>query len=586
MTRHRLTAILAADMVGYSRLMAANEADTLSRLKALRRDLIDPELANHHGEIVKLTGDGMLVMFDSVVGAVEASAAVQKTMASAEAGLSADRRIAFRIGINLGDVILDDGDVYGDGVNIAARLEAEADPGGVILSDAAFQQVKGKTELSFIHLGELRLKNLPDPVRAHKIDLDPARLTPAEFEKLTGETLDLPDRPSIAVLPFQNMSGDPEQEFFADGMAEDVLTTLSRISDMVVMARNSSFVYKGRAVDIRQIGRDLGVGHVLEGSVRKAGNRVRITAQLIDARTGDHVWAERFDRNLDDIFEIQDEITREIVVALGVKLGAGEEHRVWSRHASSFEEWELLSRSLGEHYKFNREGNEEARRLSRQLLAINPASIMGRILLAWQLVVGARYGFLSDPSAAVAEAQSLIDEALAEDPNQADCIAARGAVLATLGRFDEAIATGERSCELAPNVATNHAALALTHCYAGNPAAALARIRKAIRLSPYMPDWFLFCLSEGYRGGGDLERARAVIEHWIARAPDSLLPWMRLARLAAEQGDEARAAEAAGAVLSIYPTFSARAIADNMPSKNEADREAFFDGLVAAGLPT
>jgi adenylate cyclase len=289
----KLAAILVSDMVGYSRLMAADEAGTLARLKALRTELIDPEIAAQGGRIVKAMGDGLLVVFDSIVGAVMAAAAVQKAMAAREAGVAPEQRIAFRVGIHLGDIIIEDDDIFGDGVNMAARLEGIAPEGGICLSEDAWRQVRGKVELNFDNLGERELKNIPGRHRVYGVNLDPARLSPEAFEALTGERLELPDKPSIAVLPFENMSGDAEQEFFADGITEDILTMLSKVSDLVVMARNSTFAYKGRAVDIRQVGRDLGVRYVLEGSVRKGGDRVRITAQLIDALRGDHVWAER-----------------------------------------------------------------------------------------------------------------------------------------------------------------------------------------------------------------------------------------------------------------------------------------------------
>ena len=332
----RLSALLAADMVGYSRLMAGDEAGTRPGPNAVREDLIDPEIAAKGGRVVKLMGDGMLVAFDSVVSAVVCGAALQRAIAESEAKIPPTKRIAFRIGINLGDVILDGQDVFGDGVNIASRLEAVAEPGGICLSDAAYQQVRGKTDLPFQILGEMRLKNIPEKIRVHSVNLDPARLMLVAFEALTGERLELPDKPSIAVLPFENMSGDPEQEFFVDGMAEDIITMLSRVSDLMVMARTSTFVYKGQAVNVSRVGRELGVRYVLEGSLRKAGDRVRINAQLIDAQSGDHVWAERYNRKLDDIFALQDEITREIVVALSVNLSYGEEARIWSGRNQEF----------------------------------------------------------------------------------------------------------------------------------------------------------------------------------------------------------------------------------------------------------
>lgn len=581
----RLAAILAADMVGYSRLMAEDEAGTLTRLKALRKDLIDPEIARQGGRIVKLMGDGMLVVFDSVVGAVECASAVQKAMAVGEAGSPTGRRIAFRIGINLGEVMLDDEDVYGDGVNIAARLEGIAEPGGVCLSDDAYRQVKGKTALRFKDLGEKTLKNIPDRVRVHSVELDLAQLSPEAFEALTGERLELPDKPSIAILPFENMSGDPDQEFFADGMTEDIITVLSRVSDLVVMARTSSFAYKGQSATVAQISGDLGVHYVLEGSVRKAGNRVRIAAQLIDSLTGDHVWAERYDRSLDDIFAVQDEITREIVVALSANLAYGEESRVWSGKTTSFEVWELLSRTMVAQYKFTKEDNREAQQLARKAISLDPESEIAKVQLGWALIVGARYHFVSDPDSAMAEAETLIGDVLAKNDGNADAQALMGNIHATRRRFEEAIAAGKRAIELAPNVATNHAVLALTHYYCGEHAQSLVRIRKAIRLSPYFPDWFLIPLGEGYRGTGALDKAREVFEHLAARIPGSLLSETRLASIYAELGETEKARHAAETILSISPDFSVMRWIDGVPFRQAADRDRFVAGLLKAGLP-
>ncbi len=295
----RLAAILAADVAGYSRLMGADEEGTLERLKALRHELLDPKIAEHRGRIVKTTGDGMLVEFASVVDAVRCAVAVQQAMPERDTGIASDSRIALRIGINLGDVIVEGDDLYGDGVNIAARIEALADPGGVFVSNTVHDQVRDRLPFVFEDLGEQQVKNIARPVRVHRVrDAGAAKAA-------APPALPLPDKPSIAVLPFANMSGDPEQEYFADGMVEEIITALSRIRWLFVIARNSSFTYKGRAVDVKQVGRELGVHYVLEGSVRKAGNRVRITAQLIDALSGTHLWADRFDGSLEDIFELQ-----------------------------------------------------------------------------------------------------------------------------------------------------------------------------------------------------------------------------------------------------------------------------------------
>jgi adenylate cyclase len=313
----RLAAVLAADVAGYSRLMGADEEGTLARLKAIRKSLVDPAIAAHRGRVVKTTGDGMLVVFASAVDAARSAIEVQRSMSSENAGVQQDSRIEFRIGIHIGDIMIDDSDIFGDGVNIAARLEGIARPGGVCISDDAYRQIRGKVDMACDDLGPQVLKNIAEPMRVWQVefDQDAAR---ALAER--APALALPDKPSIAVLPFQNMSGDPEQEYFADGMVEEIITALSRFKMLFVIARNSSFAYKGRAVDIKQVGRELGVRYVLEGSVRKAAGRVRITGQLIDAANGSHLWADRFEGDLNDVFALQDEVTSKVVSAIQPKL--------------------------------------------------------------------------------------------------------------------------------------------------------------------------------------------------------------------------------------------------------------------------
>ena len=393
----------------------------------------------------------------------------------------------------------------------------------------------------------------------------------------------MPDKPSIAVLPFENMSGDPDQEFFADGITENILAILSKVSEMVVIARNSSFAYKGRSRDIRQVGRELGVSHVLEGSVQKGGNRVRITAQLIDARTGDHVWAERYDRTLEDIFAVQDQITREIVVAMSVRLAHGENARIWSGASKSFDAWETAMRAVSAHSRFTREGSMEARRLAHEALQIEPGNSAARLALAWALTTGARYGWVEDRDAALVEGESLASEFLELDPSDANAHALLGHHLALRRRYDEAIAAGERAIDLSPSIARHHAILALTLYLAGRYQDCLVRMRKAIRLSPYFPDWFLQLLAEGYRGTGQMEKAIEVLEHLATRAPDSLQSHTRLARIYAELGDKAKAR--ADVVLSLDPHFSAEHFVSSYPFRDDSEHEKFVAGLRAAGLP-
>ncbi len=334
----RLTTILAADVVGYSRLMAADEGGTFAQLKTHRKELIGPKIAEYSGRVVKLMGDGTLMEFGSVVDAVHFAVDVQRAMAERNAEVPEDQRITYRIGINIGDIIVEGDDIYGDGVNVAARLEALAEPGGICISRTVFNHVRNKVALAFEDLGELQVKNIPDPVRVYRVDLSRTDTDSVGWSPDTG-SLPLPDKPSIAVLPFENMSGDPEQEFFADGMAEEIITALSRYRWFFVIARNSSFTYKGHAVDVKQVAKELGVRYVLEGSVRKAGDRVRVTAQLIDASTGNHIWAERYDRELDDIFALQDEITQTIVTAIEPELGAVEQERARRKPPDNLDAW-------------------------------------------------------------------------------------------------------------------------------------------------------------------------------------------------------------------------------------------------------
>jgi adenylate cyclase len=334
----RLAAILAADVVGYSRLMGVDEEGTLAALKTLRREVIDPKIAEHRGRIVKTTGDGALVEFASAVDGVRCGVEIQRAMAERNAAIPEDRQVAFRIGINVGDIIIDEGDIYGDGVNIAARVESLATPGAICLSEDTYNQIRGKLAINVSDMGEQRLKNIDRPVRIYSVRLDdaPAPARPA---------LALPEKPSIAVLPFENMSGDPEQEYFVDGMVEDIITGLSRIKWLFVIARNSTFTYKGRSVDVKQVGRELGVRYVLEGSVRKLANRVRITGQLIDAATGAHVWAERYDRKSDDIFALQDEIALSVVGAIEPSVRRAEIERVKRKRPDSLDAYDLVLRA-------------------------------------------------------------------------------------------------------------------------------------------------------------------------------------------------------------------------------------------------
>jgi adenylate cyclase len=363
----RLAAILAADVSGYSRLIGADEEGTLARLKAHRNDLIDPKIAEDGGRLVKTTGDGLLVEFASVVDALRCATEIQAAMTERNATVPADSRIEFRIGIHQGDIVVEDGDIFGDGVNIAARLEGLAEPGGICVSARVQEDATGKLDLAFDDIGEQQLKNISRPVRVFRIA--PKRVAQAS---VLSAALTLPDKPSLAVLPFTNMSADPEQEFFADGIAEDVITALSRYPSLFVIARNSSFTYKGRAVDIKQVGRELGVHYLLEGSLRKAGSRVRVTAQLVEAETGKHVWAERYDRDLADIFSVQDEITEAVTIAIAPAIADAELHRAMRKPPGSLDAWASYQRGLWHMSRASAEDNALAETFFQQAIDLDP----------------------------------------------------------------------------------------------------------------------------------------------------------------------------------------------------------------------
>ncbi len=517
----RLAAIIAADMVGYSRLMAADELGTLARLKELRQEIVDPELEQAGGEIVKLTGDGMIVLFGSVVAAVEAAASVQKAIASAEIAAPAEQRITFRIGLHIGDVILDGGDVYGDGVNIAARLEAEAEPGGVILSDDAFRQVRGKTELGFVDLGELSLKNIPGPVRAHRVDLGPARPAPAGFDPLAGGPPDLPDRPSIAVLPFQNMSADAEQEYFCDGVSEDIITELSRFPELFVIARNSSFSFKGRQVTHRDIAGELGVRYMLEGSLRRAGNRVRITAQLIECTTGAHIWAERYDRDLDDIFQLQDEITFSVVGAIAPQIRQAEVNRVAHARRMDLSSYDLSlqAQALFHDGAFaDRQKNDEMLEMARRAREMDPRNTHAFWLEGYANNMRYLYQLDPDQEPALDAASVAAERLIRADQSDSRGLCVRGLTHHFRQEFDKATADLLRAHDLNPNNVWALMTLAWHESLVGRTIEAREHAKMALRLSPRDTDFWVgvdyLAMAQASFADGDFEEAL----HWGEQA--------------------------------------------------------------------
>ena len=511
--QRRLAAILAADVAGYSRLMGLDEEGTLGALMAHRRELIDAKIAEHSGRIVKTTGDGVLVEFASVVDAVRCAIDLQRGLAERNATVPADRRLNFRIGINLGDVMVDDGDIFGDGVNIAARLEAIAEPGGINLSGSAYDQVKGKVPSAFEDLGLQQVKNIAEPVRVYRVARGPAGSEPAAAAATSAE------RPSIAVLPFENMSGDAEQEYFADGISEDLITDLSKVSGLMVIARNSTFAYKGRAVDLRNVARELGVRHVLEGSVRKAGARVRITAQLIDGRSGAHLWAERYDRDFLDVFAIQDEVTRAIVDALKVHLTPDESARVGRRGTTDLDAYDFYVRGRQQLQRYTAESVAEARELFQQAIALDPDFGAAHAGIA----ITYKNDLLNQRSPDRAAAQKLFDDhaakAVALDPDEPMIHWARAADFISRRQNAEAVREVRAWLRVEPSSDLAHGMLAQSLLYADAPAEAVREIEYAMRLNPSFPDLYLHVLGHALLLTRDYDAAEDAFRRRIRRNP-------------------------------------------------------------------
>ena len=572
----RLAAVLAADVAGYSRLMSHDEEGTLRRLKAHLGELVEPHIAAHRGRIVKRTGDGLLVDFASAVEAVRCAIAMQTGMAERNRGVSDDKRIEFRIGINLGDVILEDDDIYGDGVNIAARLEALADPGGILVSRAVRDSVRDLLGMVLEDLGEKTVKNIPRPVHVFRVGRNKSdRPTPPPAP---------PDKPSIAVLPFANMSGDAEQEFFSDGISEDLITDLSKVSALFVIARNSSFTYKGRSVKVQEVGRELGVRFVLEGSIRKAGNRVRITAQLVDAESGGHLWADRYDRELDDIFATQDEVVQKIVGTLAVKL-TQREVRLLRRGTRNIEAYECWLRARDQLGRGTPDSIGQARILHRRALEVDPnfaAPYAGLTFVSLSEYINA---WTEHPESSLEEAEGWARRAIELDDREPAGYAAMGNVLVWQRRHDEALTELAHTVELDPNYAQGHAMIGMVLTYAGRAAEAVDHFATAMRLDPHYPNVLLHLLSQAHFSLGQYDTAIGHLLYRIARNPNTDASRMYLAACYGHLGrlDEARAAWAA--LLEVNADFSLAQRARVLPYKNPADFQRIVDGLAKAGLP-
>ncbi len=576
----RLAAIVAADVTGYSRLMGEDEAGTLAALMTLRKDLIDPKIGEHHGRLVSTAGDGFLIEFGSAVDAVNYSVELQEELIVRTADVPEPRRIRLRIGINVGDVIVEGDDLYGDGVNVAARLEGLAEPGGVCISRTARDQVRDKLPLQLEDLGEQEVKNIARPVRAFRVLIG----TTPEPTAAPAAAQSLPDKPSIAVLPLENMSGDPEQEYFGDGIAEDILTALSKIDSLFVIARNSSFAYKGKTVDMREMSRELNVRYVLEGSVRKAGNRVRITAQLIDGESGGHLWAERYDGDLTDIFGLQDEVTQKIVEALQIKLTAEQRERLVRQKTSNIEAYDCVLRGRELMLKSTIESNREAEDLVERAIALDPNYALAHAALSQVHMQRVSVGWAEDQVRALTAAGECAQKALTL--NETLAMAHRAMAFVALWQRDHerALAEAERAHELEPNDADCYDSLAGLCCFIGRPAEAVEHAKHSMRLNPHYTGMAPFNMGHAHFLTGNYDEAADWFRRGLERNPNFLPNHALLAALHGLRGETEAAAKALAEARRLNPNLTMDAVGSRLPYTDPAVLGVLVKGLRAAGL--
>ncbi len=625
--KRKLTTIFSADVAGYSRLMGEDEAQTVKTLTAYR-EIMAALIKQHRGRVIDSPGDNVLAEFSSVVDAVQCAVAVQKELRDQNADLPEGRRMEFRIGINLGDVIAEGDRIYGDGVNIAARLESMANPGGICISKTAFDQIETKLPLGYEYLGEQTVKNIAKPIGAYRVLMEP-RVTVARAGKRRKQApskqrrlflaaavililvagavgvwqfalrrasplvekadpkkmaFSLPDKPSVAVLPFVNMSGDPEQEYFSDGITEEIITALSKIERMFVIARNSTFTYKDKPVNVQQVARELGVRYILEGSVRKGGDKVRITAQLVDAITGKHLWAERYDRDLKDIFAVQDEITKRIITALQVKLTEGEQARVSGEATDNLEAYLKTLQAREHFYRMNKQGSMRARELAKEAIELDPEYAGPYVILALTHMMDLWFRFTESPEESMKLAVEAAEKALALDDSDPGTFVGLCMLYIMQRQHDKAIAAGERAVALSPSGAVAHGSLGTALSYAGRQEEAIAFFNKAISLNPFPPSSYFRNLGSAYRMAGQYEKAVTEYKKALQQTPDDLFTHLGLAiaHVSLGRGDEARAE--AAEVLRIHPGFSLEYFAKTLPYKNQSDIDSAIASLRKAGL--
>ena len=576
--KRKLSAILSADVKGYSLLMQDDEEATVRTITAYR-EVITNLIQGHHGRVVDAKGDNLLAEFSSVVDAVRCGVEIQKELKEKNDELPEKRRMEFRIGINLGDVIQDSDTIYGDGVNIAARLEGLADGGGICISGTAFDQVEGKTGLEFKYAGEQAVKNIKKPVRVYRVKTEGGVSNVVEHRESP-----LPATPSIAVLPFTNMSGDPEQEYFSDGITEEIITWLSKIPRLFVTARHSSFVFKDKVVSIREVGQQLGVRYVLEGSVRKAGDRIRITAQLIDVKTDQHVWAERYDRELKDVFAIQDEITMNIIIALQVKLTEGEQAALRVRGTDNLDAY-LKVLLAGEYFRqFSKEGNISARQKYEEAIALAPDYASAYAGIAGSYMGEVWVGWSESPPHSLKLAMEYAQKCVTLDESFPDAHAVLGLICLVTRQWDKAVEECELAVSLNPNSADNIVFLAMVFRTVGRVEEALALLNKAVRLNPMPPNHYLHEFGSCYRLMGRYDEAIGVLKRVLNRSPDYLSSRLNLIATYVMSGEEEAARAEATQVLEQSPDFSVERFLMNFPYKDQKILDGLKECLLKAGL--
>jgi adenylate cyclase len=578
-TTRKLRAILSADVKGYSRLMAEDEYFTIQTLKAYR-EIMSKNIKQYNGRVVDTPGDNLLAEFSSAVDAVECSVEIQKELKKKNEALSDDKKLEFRIGVNIGDVVQDGGRIYGSGVNIAARIEGIADPGGICISRNAYDHVKDKLELEYEYLGEHEVKNIREPVRVYKILLEFVSAKP-----LVEEPLELPEKPSIAVLPFDNMSGEPSQEYFSDGLTEQIINGLCKVSNLFVIARNSSFEYKGKSVSIKQIAKELGVRYILEGSVQKAGNRVRITAQLIDATTDYHMWSESYDRDMSDIFAVQDEITMKLISAMEVNLTAGEQARLWEGGTTNIKSYDMHMRGNVCLERHNEKDNKQAQHFYSKAINLDKAYATPYAMLGLTHLFDLLYGWSTSPIKSFEQAEACAEEALALNDSLDFAHLLLGWISVFKRQYDEAIKEGERAIELNPNGAEAHVQLAYILCMSDKTESAIKLLKRAFRLNPIPPPHHFVLLAMAYRNNEQYDKAIAMAEKAVSDNPDLLAAYLTLSASYTSLNRTEDANKAVEEILRINPNFSLEYYTNTLPYKNQETTDKYVEALRKAGLP-